>query len=69
MKTQAEQEQIEASVHQGEEKYFCCDCEKVFYSSQSVKTEVGIYPCPYCSGNSTCRDTLQATSINCNKNN
>lgn len=41
------------------EKYYCCDCDEIFYSSESIKTQVGIYPCPRCAGNNTCLDTLK----------
>ena len=34
-------------------KIHCPDCHTDFYSFQSIKTNIGIYPCPNCAGNKT----------------
>jgi len=41
-------------------RMYCKDCNRTFYNYDSIKTEVGIYPCPYCAGSNTCLDTLES---------
>ena len=41
-------------------RMYCKDCNRTFNNYDSIKTEVGIYPCPYCASNKTCLDTLES---------
>ncbi|MGD9581604.1 MAG: hypothetical protein AB7V50_09545 [Vampirovibrionia bacterium] len=34
-------------------KMYCNECNKAFFNYESIKTKVGIYPCPYCAGKQT----------------
>jgi Zn finger protein HypA/HybF involved in hydrogenase expression len=40
-------------------KYYCCECDRIFFGHQSFKTQNNVLPCPYCAGNHTCLDTLK----------
>ena len=35
------------------QQLYCLDCNKTFFNYESIKTQVGIYPCPYCAGKNT----------------
>lgn len=35
------------------QQIYCTECNKTFFDYESIKTEIGIYPCPYCAGKET----------------
>jgi hypothetical protein len=43
------------------DRMYCMDCDKIFYTEQSIKTQAGVYPCPFCAGKNTVQDTLAST--------